>query len=106
MEGIITNPFSGQEYIQYGKLIFKNETGKIYRVDPATVDMDQFVQVDTSLTGQTLVWKNYFGDIALSQSPVADIKAEDIRNRRPAELCGGRAVCYRRNERPAQLEIL
>lgn len=53
MEGIITSPFSGQEYIQYGNLTFKNETNKIYRVDPSTVDMDQFVQVDTSLKSQT-----------------------------------------------------
>ena len=76
MEGIITNPFSGQEYIQYGNLTFKNETDKIYRVDPATVDMDQFVQVDTSLKSQTTAWKAYFSDIALSQSPVADVKKE------------------------------
>ena len=76
MEGIITNPFSGQEYIQYGNLTFKNETNKIYRVDPATVDMDQFVQVDTSLKSQTTAWKAYFGDIALPQSPVADVEKE------------------------------
>ena len=76
MEGIITNPFSSQEYIQYGNLTFKNETDKIYRVDPATVDMDQFVQVDTSLKSQTTAWKKCFSDIALSQSPVADVKKE------------------------------
>ena len=34
------NPFSGQEYIQYGKFTFKNETDKLYKVDPATVDLD------------------------------------------------------------------
>lgn len=76
MEGIITNPFSGQEYIQYGNLTFKNKTDKIYQVDPAAVDMDQFVQVDTSLKSQTSAWKKYFGDIALAQSPVADVKKE------------------------------
>ena len=65
MEGIITNPFSGQEYIRYGIFTFKNETDKIYWVDPAAVDMDQLVQVDTSLKSQTAAWKNYFGDIAL-----------------------------------------
>lgn len=76
MEGIINNPFSGQEYIQYGKFTFKNETSKIYRVDPATVNMDEFVTVDTSIKSQTAAWKGYYSDIALSQSPVAGAKKE------------------------------
>ena len=76
MDGIINNPFSGQEYIQYGKFTFKNETSKIYRVDPATVNVDEFVTLDTSIKSQTAAWKGYYSDIALSQSPVADVKKE------------------------------
>ena len=74
MEGIITNPFSGQEYIQYGKFTFKNETDKIYKVDPATVDMDKMVRFDTENDFARL--KREFSDIALSRSPVADVKAQ------------------------------
>ena len=76
MDGIVNNPFSGQEYIQYKNYTFKNETGKIYRVDPATVDMDQFVRVDTSPERQAAVWKDSFRDFALSRSPVAGVKEE------------------------------
>ena len=76
MDGIVNNPFSGQEYIQYRNYTFKNETGKIYRVDPATVDMDQFVRVDTSPERQAAVWKDSFGDFALARSPVSDVKQE------------------------------
>ena len=76
MEGIISNPFSGQEYVQYGQLTFKNDTSKIYKVDAATVNMDEFVTVDTSIKGQTTTWKRFYSDIALSQSPVASVKQE------------------------------
>ena len=76
MEGIINNPFSGQEYIQYGKFTFKNETDKIYRVNPASVNMDEFVTLDTSMKGQTAAWKRCYSDIALSQSPVSNVKKE------------------------------
>lgn len=73
MEGIISNPLSGQEYIQYGKFTFKNETEKIHKVDPATVDMDKMVN---SGTNESIFWKRYLSDIALSRSPVADIKKD------------------------------
>lgn len=74
MEGIINNPLSGQEYIQYGKFTFKNETDKIFKVDPATVDMDKMVRFDTG--DNVTPWKRFFSDIALSRSPVADVKKE------------------------------
>lgn len=74
MDGVVNHPFSGQEYIQYGKFTFKNETDKIYKVDPATVDMDKMVRFDTENDFARL--KREFSDIALSRSPVADVKAE------------------------------
>ena len=74
MEGIINNPLSGQEYIQYGKFTFKNETDKLYKVDPATVDMDKMVRFDTG--DNVTPWKRFFSDIALARSPVADVKKE------------------------------
>ena len=76
MDGVVNNPFSGQEYIQYKNYTFKNETDKIYRVDPATVDMDQFVQVDTSPARQAAVWKDAFSGSALARSPVSEVKKE------------------------------
>lgn len=74
MEGMINNPLSGQEYIQYGKFTFKNETDKIFKVDPATVDMDKMVV--SGGTDERLFWKRELSDIALSRSPVADVKKE------------------------------
>lgn len=73
MEGIINNPLSGQEYIQYGKFTFKNETDRLHKVDPATVDMSKMVSVGTD---ESIFWERYLSDIALSRSPVADIKKE------------------------------
>ena len=70
------NPFSGQEYIQYGKFTFKNETDKIYKVDPATVDTITWVKYDRTPAQEIASWKREFSDIALSRSPVADIKKE------------------------------
>ena len=67
------NPFSGQEYIQYGKFTFKNETDRLHKVDPATVDMSKMVSVGTD---ESIFWERYLSDIALSRSPVADIKKE------------------------------
>ena len=76
MDGIVNNPFSGQEYIQYKNYTFKNATDMIYKPDPAAVDMDQFVRVDTSPERQAAVWKDSFRNFALSRSPVAGVKQE------------------------------
>lgn len=73
MNGASVNPFSGQEYIQYGKFTFKNETDRLHKVDPATVDMSKMVSVGTD---ESIFWERYLSDIALSRSPVADIKKE------------------------------
>ena len=76
MDGVTNNPFSRQEYIQYKNYTFKNETARIYRVDPADVDMDQFVQVDTSPARQAAVWKGAFSGSALARSSVSEVKKE------------------------------
>ena len=87
MDGIINNPFSGQEHIQYKNYTFKNATDMIYKPDPATVDMDQFVRVDTSSERQAAVWKDSFRGFALSRSPVAGVK-EEIDARTDAAING------------------
>lgn len=76
MEGITNSSSYGLEHIQHGKFIFKNETSKIYQVDPASVNTDEFITVNTSIESQTATWKRYYSDIALSQSPIANIKKE------------------------------
>lgn len=76
MDGIGGSPLSGQEYIQYGKFTFKNETDKLHKVDPATVDTITWVKYDRTLEQEIASWKREFSDIALSRSPVADVKKE------------------------------
>ena len=77
MEGIVNNPLSGQEYIQYGKFTFKNITDELREVDAATVDMDKTVSIGiNSGTDGTTFWNRFFSDFALSRSPVADVKKE------------------------------
>ena len=76
MEGIISNPFSGQEYISHGKFTLKNETDKLQKVDPATVDISRMVKYSKTHEEEVASWKKDFSDIALNLSPVAGVKQE------------------------------
>lgn len=76
MDNVINNPLSGQAYIQYGKFTFKNETDKIFKVDPATVDMSKMVKYERTHEEEVTAWKKYYSDVALARSPVAGVKQE------------------------------
>ena len=147
MDGIINNPFSGQKYIQYGKHTFENITDQVRITDHGTAGVDLTKGHILELKDTAAPWKKYYSDIALSQSPVANVKKEvDAKtstaingffdgtvsedeladtfqtlagqlsdacesagypgDRRPARQPGGKAVFHRRDERPAELEIL
>lgn len=70
------NPFSGQEYIQYGKFTFKNETDRLQKLDPATVDMSKMAKYDRTHAQEVASWKKYYSDSALARSPAAGVKQE------------------------------
>ena len=75
MEGVISNPFSGQKYIQYGKFTFENITDRVQVTEHSADHVAKYV-VDTSLERQVSAWKKYFSDVALGESPVAGVKQE------------------------------
>lgn len=76
MDNKINNPFSGQEYIQYGKFTFKNVTDQLTKIDPATVDTSTWVKYDRTHAQEAAAWKGYFSNYSLSASPVSEVKQE------------------------------
>lgn len=76
MDGIINNPFSGQKYIQYGKHTFENITDQVRITDHGTAGVDLTKGHILELKDTAAPWKKYYSDIALSQSPVANVKKE------------------------------
>lgn len=76
MDSVINNPFSGQKYIQYGKFTFENISDQVTVSDPSPVDRDRLEAHTVSLKDGPAPWKKYYSDIALSRSPVADVKEQ------------------------------
>ena len=62
MDNKINSPFSGQEYIQYGKFTFKNVTDQLTKIDPATVDTSTWVKYDRTHAQEAAAWKGYFSN--------------------------------------------
>lgn len=75
MDGVTSNPFSGQKYIKYGKYTFENITDQLH-VTPHSEDHAVKYVVDMSVERQVSACKKYFSDAALAQSPAAGVKQE------------------------------
>ena len=76
MDNKINSPFSGQEYIQYGKFTFKNVTDQLTKIDPATVDTSTWVKYNRTHAQEVAAWKGYFSNYSLSASPISEVKQE------------------------------
>ena len=76
MDGVINNPFAGQEYIQYGKFTFKNITDQVEVKDPSTVDLSKMVKFERTHEETVTYWKTKFSDAAIARSRVAGVKQE------------------------------
>ena len=75
VDGVISNPFSGQTYIRYGTYTFENISSQV-QVTPHAADHAVKYVVDMSAERQVSSCKKYYSDAALARSPVAGVKRE------------------------------